>query len=264
MAVDEPKEAESAKIAATEQAIVTSPPLAPAMQPMADAAPAEPVTEAASPAPSVAKGLASDAKAFVSRLAGNGTGMAKLATPLAVTAAIVLGAFAGSLVTAHFSVEPAAITAEDTALLKSKIAKLEIDLVGLKTSLDAAGKAAGAQIAKVADRLDRSERAQAEPVAKLARISETLERLEKRSVASASDITGSITSPAETKPLQPPIVVGWTLRDVYDGVALVQGRYGLIEVERGDALPGLGRVEAIRKQDGRWSVVTAKGLIVQR
>ena len=28
--------------------------------------------------------------------------------------------------------------------------------------------------------------------------------------------------------------------------------------------PGLGRVDAIRKQDGRWVVVTSKGLIVAR
>jgi hypothetical protein len=29
-------------------------------------------------------------------------------------------------------------------------------------------------------------------------------------------------------------------------------------------MPGLGRVEAIRRQDGRWVVVTNKGLIVTR
>jgi len=29
-------------------------------------------------------------------------------------------------------------------------------------------------------------------------------------------------------------------------------------------VPGLGRIDAIRRQDGRWVVVTAKGLIVGR
>jgi hypothetical protein len=43
---------------------------------------------------------------------------------------------------------------------------------------------------------------------------------------------------------------------------LIQGRIGLIEVEVGDPLPGGGRVEAIRRQDGRWVVVTSKGLIL--
>ena len=37
---------------------------------------------------------------------------------------------------------------------------------------------------------------------------------------------------------------------------------GIIEVDQGDMVPGLGRVDAIRKQDGRWVVVTSKGLIV--
>ena len=32
----------------------------------------------------------------------------------------------------------------------------------------------------------------------------------------------------------------------------------------GDPVPGLGRIDAIRKQDGRWVVVTSKGLIVAR
>ena len=31
---------------------------------------------------------------------------------------------------------------------------------------------------------------------------------------------------------------------------------------RSPLVPGLGRVDAIRKQDGRWVVVTSKGLIV--
>ena len=37
---------------------------------------------------------------------------------------------------------------------------------------------------------------------------------------------------------------------------------GVIEVDQGDMIPGIGRVDAIKKQDGRWVVVTSKGLIV--
>ena len=49
-----------------------------------------------------------------------------------------------------------------------------------------------------------------------------------------------------------------------------EGRRLLLDLGRGpdgDALPdlaGVGRVDAIRKQDGRWVVVTSKGLIVSR
>jgi hypothetical protein len=39
---------------------------------------------------------------------------------------------------------------------------------------------------------------------------------------------------------------------------------GVIEVDQGDMIPGIGRVDAIKKQDGRWVVVTSKGLIVSR
>ena len=36
---------------------------------------------------------------------------------------------------------------------------------------------------------------------------------------------------------------------------------GMVEVEPGDVLPGLGRIEAIRRQDGHWVVITSKGMI---
>ena len=50
---------------------------------------------------------------------------------------------------------------------------------------------------------------------------------------------------------------------VHDGRAMVEsGRYGIYEVGPGAPLPGVGKVEAVRRQDGRWVVVTPKGLIV--
>jgi hypothetical protein len=59
-------------------------------------------------------------------------------------------------------------------------------------------------------------------------------------------------------------VEGWVLRDVANGVALIEGRQGIFEVYAGDPIPGLGRIDAIRKQDGHWVVVTSRGLIVGR
>ena len=61
-----------------------------------------------------------------------------------------------------------------------------------------------------------------------------------------------------------PTVEGWVLRDVAYGGALIEGRRGVYEVYAGDPVPGLGRVDAIRRQDGRWVVVTSRGLIVAR
>ena len=75
--------------------------------------------------------------------------------------------------------------------------------------------------------------------------------------------------PAPAAPPKPevarlPTVEGWVLRDVANGSALIESRRGMYEVYAGDPIPGLGRVDAIRKQDGRWVVVTSKGLIVAR
>jgi hypothetical protein len=59
-------------------------------------------------------------------------------------------------------------------------------------------------------------------------------------------------------------VEGWVLHEVANGAALIEGRRGIYEVSAGDPVPGLGRVDAIRRQDGRWVVVTSKGLVVAR
>jgi hypothetical protein len=91
--------------------------------------------------------------------------------------------------------------------------------------------------------------------------------------AAPKDVTGTVTAPA-TAAATPtpaaaevgrlPTVEGWVLRDAAKGSALIEGRRGLFEVFAGDNIPGVGRVDAIRKQDGRWVVVTSKGLIVAR
>jgi hypothetical protein len=61
-----------------------------------------------------------------------------------------------------------------------------------------------------------------------------------------------------------PTLEGWVLRDVAHGGALIDGKRGMYEVYAGDVIPGLGRIDAIRRQDGHWVVVTSKGLIVAR
>jgi len=86
----------------------------------------------------------------------------------------------------------------------------------------------------------------------------------------ATDVTGSVSpqtpSKAEAKPEvgRLPTVEGWVLRDVAYGGALIQSRRGLYEVYAGDMVPGLGHIDAVRRQDGHWVVVTSRGLIVTR
>ena len=142
------------------------------------------------------------------------------------------------------------------------------------------------QFNKTSDRLDKLEKAQAEPAAKIAKLSEAVDKLRAAQPAAtpvaqpvaARDVTGTVTPPATTTaaaatpqvlPAKPeigrlPTVEGWVLRDVGNGGALIENRRGVYEVYTGDPVPGLGRVDAIRRQDGRWVVVTSKGLIVAR
>ena len=204
-----------------------------------------------------------------------------LAATLALAAA--LGGAAGAvgiaallnLATAPAATQPAREAVVDAEPIKALIAQLTSDIGALRATLEQSGKVTAAQFGKVAERLERAERAQAEPVAKLAKIGETVERLERRAPtptppapaapAAAAEVTGSI-NPAhppvpEPKP-KPTIIDDYVVRKVFDGVALVEGRRGIIEVEPGSTLPGAGRVEEIRRQDGRWVVVTNKGLIV--
>ena len=164
--------------------------------------------------------------------------------------------------------------AEESRALQITVAELRTELAALKVSVEAGTRTSATQFTKFGERFDRIERAQGEPAAKVAKAIEALERLERRvDLGLAKETTGSAPPPhpaAATPappplPPQPPFVEGWVVRDVYRGVAIIQGRrLGMIEVESGDVVPGVGRIESIRKQDGRWVVVTSKGLITSR
>nr|WP_312015116.1 hypothetical protein [Bradyrhizobium lablabi] len=208
-----------------------------------------------------------------------------------VVLATLAGAIGGALATAglgHFSDSDVAAAkdtaAKDTAakdavakeVLEASIARIDADITALRASVEHTAKTATSQLNRTSDRLDKVEKAQAEPLAKLAKLSDAVEKLRAAPAAAATatparDVTGTVAPPASAAAAPPkaevgrlPIVEGWTLRDVARGAALIEGRQGMYEVYAGDPVPGLGRVDAIRKQDGRWVVVTSKGLIVAR
>ncbi len=56
-------------------------------------------------------------------------------------------------------------------------------------------------------------------------------------------------------------VNGYVLREVRDGVAVLEGHSGLHQVTMGDAIPGAGTVRAIQKRGSEWVVVTSIGVI---
>jgi hypothetical protein len=192
-----------------------------------------------------------------------------LAAALALAAA--LGAMVGAL-TAYGLARPAATSAtagrtdtEEIQALKENVVQLRVELAALKPSMDSGTRNLAAQITKLGERIERVERAQAEPVAKLNKAIDAIERLSRGEAASAAkDVTGTILPPAglAAQGAKAGQIEGWVVRDVHRGTALLEGRMGLIEVDPGDVVPGLGRVDAIRKQDGRWVVVTPRGLIL--
>jgi hypothetical protein len=220
-------------------------------------------------------------------------GKRRLAALAAVVAAAALaGALGGALATvglAHFAGGDSA--ASGNRVLEASVARIDADLLALKAGVEHTTKMGMSQFNKTSDRLDKVERAQAEPAAKLAKLSEAVDRLRATpplapapvaaAPVAAKEVTGSITPPAAAaaaaavatpvplpapKPevARLPAVEGWVLRDVANGGALIEGRQGIYEVYAGDAVRGLGRIDAIRKQDGRWVVVTSKGLVVAR
>ena len=190
---------------------------------------------------------------------------------LAATIALAAGAgsFLGALTAGGFAHDPPASAAvaktvgghDASGSLKAQLA----ELTALKASLDRVNRGANAEFAKIGQRLDSLEHAQAGPAAKLAHMADTLDQLQKR-LAAAPEVTGSIASNPRSKTAAPsvsaPVLSSWIIDDVRHGRAMVENRYGgVFVVGAGSVLPGLGRVEQIERQDGRWVVVTASGLI---
>jgi hypothetical protein len=202
-----------------------------------------------------------------------------IAATIAFAAAV--GAATGAVITGTRPPPPPApahdeFASSERAAMQKTIAKLTRDVTTLRANLEGATKSANTQLAKLNERM-AAEKAAGEKQA------------ERHAAAAAAqqDITGSVGTPAvaavpvptprpvvqadakadikpDVKPVEtrPAIVEGWSIRSVRDGIALIENRGEIYEVVPGAPLPGLGRVEAVRRQDGRWVVVTPKGLIV--
>jgi hypothetical protein len=96
-------------------------------------------------------------------------------------------------------------------------------------------------------------------------LNERVDRIERRIDAlMTKEITGGLPAAPPPKVGQRAPLAGYSVRDVYRNTALIQGgKIGMKEVSPGDNVPGLGRIHSIRQQDGRWIVVTSRGIIAQ-
>ena len=195
-----------------------------------------------------------------------------------VAVAAAIGGFAGSLATVGiFNVlTPQSTTPSYYSALAEALGRVDHELTVLKSAAESSAKATNQQVAKIAERMDHAEKTQPETGTRVAKAPDSIDRMERRFAAASGDITGTVAEPrvamAAAHPMVPdtkqpppaPTFEGWVVRDVYRGSALIQGRAGIIQVIPGDNLPGLGRIEQVRRQDGRWVVVTSRGQIVSR
>jgi len=226
----------------------TSPASDEAVRPVADTAAASVKAEAADAAPAIARlinfprfSLRRRHKRFVALAAS-------------MTIAAALGASIGVAATGGFSKAPdvSASVIEQNAGLQQSFANLSKEVANLKANVETASKSASGQFAKLSERLNRER----------------------------SEFTASITPPQTVPAAQPaplpasrplhmnaetprlPVVQDWSIRETRDGYVYVQGHGDIYQVTPGAPLPGLGPVEQIKRQDGRWLVVTPKGVIV--
>jgi hypothetical protein len=169
---------------------------------------------------------------------------ALLAASVAIAAAlgVVIGAIAANQFVTPARKEAASLS--DRTAMQRSIGQLSKEVAALKASVAAANKSARGEVAKTTERL-----------------------------RSAPEITGSIPLPPAAVPTptprparaaetRPPVVRDWSIRYVRDGYVYVRGHGDTYQVQLGAPLPGLGPVEAVKHQNGRWLVVTPKGLIV--
>ena len=138
----------------------------------------------------------------------------------------------------------------------------------------------GPRLAQIVERLDRMEKqavvGHVKPAATVAPAAEVPLRIgsipEQKPVP-PSDIGRSeqakteakTEARAEAKPEPKAAIEGWVLREVYDGVALIEGRNKrLLEVAPGQSLTGIGRASRSPRRGRSWVVVTNRGIITSQ
>jgi hypothetical protein len=208
------------------------------------------------------------------RLALRRRRMALLAA--SVTIAAAMGAVIGAVATTSLAGSHNEVAGvQEQKAMQRTIARLGTELSTLKSSLDTASKSAHAQTAQ----LTKLSEALNEKFAANVKAKEALAQ-------ARAEVTGSISAPQTTtmqaktelapplpqaRPQQiaavetqarPQVVPDWRVRGAARGAVLVESRGEIYEVVPGVSLPGLGRVESIRRVDGRWIVQTPKGLII--
>jgi hypothetical protein len=145
---------------------------------------------------------------------------------------------------------------EENHALQRSVAKLNKDLTTLKANVESAARDSKTQIAKVtaslSDRLDKA-----------MDVTGSIGKPATTPATTTAAVSPPIADPAPLPPPRPSIVQGWTVRETRNGRIWVENRGELYAVAPGMPLPGLGRVETIRRNGDSLVVVTTRGLITE-
>lgn len=210
------------------------------------------------------------------------TWVAPLAT-LAVAAILVVCACTG--VIAYLTTQPAQSNVaanaeirnlrETVAQLRKQVSGVSENLDGLRTAVDQSSKATNDRFGRFAENLDRIERVSSSSTVKLDKLAQaqaqapapTMAQSQASSQAApmmaslaAPEVTGSVL-PSERSSAPRKVVKGWSVRQAYEGIAILQSPNGVVEVVLGQQVPGLGRIEEIRNENGRLVVESSGGVI---
>lgn len=234
----------------------------------------EPAVVAETPAPETVALPAAETPSAQRRFALNPRTKRHALLAATVTLAAALGAIFGALATGPAKQSTPDVAAlEERKAMQQSIARLSTEIGALKGNLEAANKSANTQLARISERLKR------ESAEITGSISAPQTVAAAPAAAPAVSAPQTVTTPllqtvatplpqprptrvAAVEPQRPPVVPGWTIHEVRDGYVYVQGHGDIYRVTPGARLPGLGPVESIKRQDGRWTVLTPKGAIV--
>jgi len=205
------------------------------------------------------------------------TWVAPLAT-LAVAAVLVVCACTG--VIAYLATQPAQNNVaanteirnlrETVAQLRKQVSGVSENLDGLRTAVDQSSKATNDRFGRFAENLDRIERVSSSSTVKLDKLAQVQAQAQApTTVASqpsqAMPMMASVAAPETTGSVPPSaprkVVKGWSVRQAYEGIAILQSPNGVIEAVLGQQVPGLGRIEEIRNENGRLVVESSGGVV---
>lgn len=206
---------------------------------------------------------------------------------LAVASVLVVCACTGViayLTTAQPSQNNAAASAEirnlreTVAQLRRQLTGVSENLDGLRTAVDLSSKATNDRFGRFSENLDRIERVSSSSTAKLDKLAQAQAQAQAQSPTpapaalqpqqplpmmagvTAPDTTGSV-RPTERASTPRKAVKGWSVRQAYEGIAILQGPNGVVEAVLGQQVPGVGRIEEIRNENGRLVVEVPGGVI---